>query len=73
VLTEGFDAPKIRALYITRPTYSPNLYQQMIGRGLRGPLNGGEEECLIFDVEDNIAMYEEQMAFHEFEPLWLNS
>jgi superfamily II DNA or RNA helicase len=70
VLTEGFDAPKIRALYITRPTYSPNLYQQMIGRGLRGPMNGGSAECLIVDVEDNIAMYEGQLAFNEFEGLW---
>ena len=42
----------------------------MIGRGLRGPMNGGSEECLIVDVEDNIAMYEGQLAFNEFEGLW---
>ncbi|RZL62483.1 MAG: DEAD/DEAH box helicase, partial [Rhodococcus sp. (in: high G+C Gram-positive bacteria)] len=28
VLTQGFDAPSIRVLYIARPTYSPNLYLQ---------------------------------------------
>ena len=72
MLTEGFDAPKVRAVCIARPTYSPSLYQQMIGRGLRGPMNGGGEECLIIDVEDNIEMYEGKLAFTEFEGLWSN-
>ncbi|WP_431235131.1 UvrD-helicase domain-containing protein [Mycolicibacterium psychrotolerans] len=56
-LTTGFDAPEVRAVYIARPTYSPNLYLQMIGRGLRGPINGGTEQCLIVDVKDNVQMY----------------
>jgi len=70
VLTQGFDAPKTRAVYVARPTYSPNLYQQMIGRGLRGPKNGGSEECLIVNVADNVAQYGEKLAFTEFEHLW---
>ena len=53
VLTQGFDAPATRAIYVARPTFSPNVYQQMIGRGLRGPLNGGKERCLIVNVRDN--------------------
>ena len=70
VLTEGFDAPAVRAVYVARPTYSPNLYQQMIGRGLRGPLNGGKDECLIVNVRDNLAQYGESLAFTQFEYLW---
>jgi superfamily II DNA or RNA helicase len=70
VLTQGFDAPAVRAIYVARPTYSPNLYQQMIGRGLRGPLNGGTEECLIVNVKDNVRQYGEELAFREFEHLW---
>jgi len=70
VLTQGFDAPSIRAIYVARPTYSPNLYQQMVGRGLRGPLNGGEEECLVVNVEDNLLRYSEKLAFEDFEHLW---
>lgn len=70
VLTQGFDAPAVRAVYVARPTYSPNLYQQMIGRGLRGPLNGGKQQCLIVNVEDNIRQYGENLAFHDFEHLW---
>jgi superfamily II DNA or RNA helicase len=69
-LTTGFDAPEVRAVYVARPTYSPNLYLQMIGRGLRGPENGGTEECLIVDVEDNVQMYGGKLAFTDFEFLW---
>jgi superfamily II DNA or RNA helicase len=70
VLTTGFDAPAIRALYVARPVYSPVLYQQMIGRGLRGPANGGKDRCLIVNVGDNIAQYGHQLAFRHFDHLW---
>jgi hypothetical protein len=42
----------------------------MIGRGLRGPRNGGTERCLLVNVADNVARFEHQLAFHEFEYLW---
>ena len=70
VLTQGFDAPKVQAVYVARPTFSPNVYQQMIGRGLRGPLNGGSEEVLIVNVRDNFQKYGDLLAFNEFEYLW---
>lgn len=70
VLTQGFDAPMVRAVVVARPTSSMNLYQQMIGRGLRGPLNGGSEEVLILNVADNIRNYGQEMAFQQFERLW---
>lgn len=70
VLTQGFDAPRVRAVYVARPTFSPNVYQQMIGRGLRGPRNGGLDEVLIVNVQDNFANYGERLAFTEFEYLW---
>jgi superfamily II DNA or RNA helicase len=73
VLTQGFDAPAVRAIFVARPTYSPNLYQQMIGRGLRGVENGGKEECLIVNVEDNVRQFGGQLAFRDFEYLWTGS
>ena len=42
----------------------------MIGRGLRGPQNGGKEECLVVDVADNVVAYGFDLAFREFEYLW---
>src|SRR3954453_3393081 len=53
VFTQGFDVPAVKAVYLPRPTWSRNVYQQIIGRGLRGPLNGGSEKVLIVNVEDN--------------------
>ncbi|MFD7874522.1 DEAD/DEAH box helicase [Streptomyces sp. NPDC059766] len=70
VLTQGFDAPATRAVVVARPTYSPNVYQQMIGRGLRGPKNGGKKTCLILNVRDNVSNFGEKLAFTEFEYLW---
>jgi len=70
VLTQGFDAPATRAVVVARPVYSTNVYQQMIGRGLRGPKNGGKESCLILNVSDNIANFDTQLAFTQFEHLW---
>ena len=73
VFREGFDAPKTRAIIVARPVYSPNLYFQMIGRGLRGELNGGSDRCLILDVEDNIQNFDRALAFSELDWLWAES
>ncbi len=70
VFREGFDAPKTRAIVVARPVYSPNLYFQMIGRGLRGPKNGGSERCLIINVQDNIDNFNRELAFAELDWLW---
>ena len=70
VFREGFDAPRTRAIIVARPVYSPNLYFQMIGRGLRGELNGGNDRCLILNVEDNIENFEGKLAFSELDWLW---
>jgi DNA repair protein RadD len=69
VLTTGFDAPRVRAVVIARPTASPVLYEQMIGRGMRGSRFGGTDECLVFDVEDNIH-FDGQMAYAKYSSYW---
>ena len=70
VFAEGFDAPNTRVIMVARPIYSPNLYFQMIGRGLRGPKNGGNQRSLIINVRDNIQNFERQLAFSELDWLW---
>jgi len=51
-LTTGFDAPHVDLVAILRPTESPGLLQQIIGRGLR--LHDGKEDCLVLDYAENI-------------------
>ncbi len=70
IFREGFDAPKTRAIIVARPVYSPNLYFQMIGRGLRGVKNGGNDRCLILNVRDNIENFQRKLAFSELDWLW---
>jgi len=53
VLTTGFDPPTVSHVVMARPTVSQVvLYEQMIGRGLRGPRFGGTATCVIIDLED---------------------
>ena len=70
VFREGFDAPRTRVIIVARPVYSPNLYFQMIGRGLRGARNGGTDRCLIINVQDNIENFEQRLAFTGLDWLW---
>lgn len=63
VLSQGFDAPKTDSVYITRPTSSEVRYQQMVGRGLRGPKNGGTEEVLIVNMLDNIMEFGDSIVY----------
>lgn len=50
-LTTGFDDPKIDCVYIARNTSSLLLFSQMIGRGLRGEMMGGTNECLVYHMK----------------------
>lgn len=70
VFREGFDAPRTRAIIVARPVYSPNLYFQMIGRGLRGPKHGGDERCLVLNVRDNIENWGRALAFEGLDQFW---
>ena len=52
VLTTGFDAPAIDCVVLARPTLSPGLYYQMVGRGFR--LYESKTDTLILDYGGNI-------------------
>lgn len=46
---EGVDLPVVDTLLLLRPTQSPVLFQQQIGRGLRLSPETGKESCLVLD------------------------
>ncbi|MCI0351535.1 MAG: DEAD/DEAH box helicase [Acidobacteriales bacterium] len=52
VLTTGFDAPNVDCIPLLRPTNSPGLYYQMVGRGFR--ICEGKLDCLILDYGGNV-------------------
>lgn len=51
VLTTGFDFPGIDLIAMLRPTKSPGLWVQMLGRGVR-PFPG-KENCMVLDFARN--------------------
>lgn len=51
VLTTGFDAPATDLLAILRPTQSPGLWVQIIGRGMRTA--PGKTDCMVLDFAGN--------------------
>ncbi|MGO9463934.1 MAG: DEAD/DEAH box helicase [Isosphaeraceae bacterium] len=70
VLTTGFDAPKTECIALCRPTTSEVLYEQIIGRGLRGPQFDGTPECTIIDFADNIRRLGPPLAYARFAEFW---
>jgi DNA repair protein RadD len=71
VLTTGFDAPKVTHVVMARPTVSRVLYEQMVGRGLRGPVFGGTDLCTIIDFEDRYRPTDwPRPAYEMFREMW---
>lgn len=52
VLSEGFDAPHIDCVAMLRPTKSPGMYYQQVGRGFR--LAPSKADCLVLDYAGNM-------------------
>jgi superfamily II DNA or RNA helicase len=73
VLTTGFDAPQITHIVVARPTVSRVLYEQIVGRGLRGPKFGGTATCVIFNCEDNYTGEPPPLGYECFRQVWLGS
>jgi len=73
VLSTGFDDPKIDVVFMARPTNSIVLYSQIIGRGLRGPLIGGTDNCEIISVMDNLLdLPQNQEIYSYFDDYYIN-
>jgi DNA repair protein RadD len=68
VLTTGFDAPNIDCVAMLRPTLSPGLYYQCLGRGFR--LYPGKKNCLILDFGSNVLRHGpvDQIRIEQKEP-----
>lgn len=46
------------------------LYEQIIGRGIRGPEFGGTDFCTIIDYFDNILVQGVPQSFERFKKYW---
>lgn len=55
LLTTGFDHPAIDAIAMCRPTKSPGLYYQQVGRGFRPHAN--KTNCVVLDFAGNVLQH----------------
>jgi superfamily II DNA or RNA helicase len=58
LFNEGIDIPAVNTLFLLRPTQSPVVFQQQIGRGLR--LHSGKTCCLVLDY---VGLYDQEFRF----------
>ena len=70
VLTTAFDAPQVSHVVIARPTVSHVLFEQMVGRGLRGPLFGGTEHCHVLYFVDQLDVDKVHLGFRAWRRIW---
>ena len=74
LLATGVDLPNLQKLIITRPVGSPILYSQILGRALRGPLNGGRDKNTVLTLKDNLTDYpSENLVYTYFSQDWNRS
>lgn len=52
ILTTGFDCPEMDLMLLLRPTRSPGLHVQILGRGTRPA--PGKTDCLVLDFAGNV-------------------
>jgi DNA repair protein RadD len=55
VLTTGFNCRDLDMIVMLRPTGSPSLYVQMVGRGMRTA--PGKTDCLLLDFSANVVRH----------------
>lgn len=71
VLTAGFDAPKTNVSVIAKPMNSLVQYLQMAGRAMRGSKSGGNKECRIYTVMDEIPEFQSiSIAYEYWNQMW---
>lgn len=70
VLTTGFDAPQVTHVVIARPTVSHVLFEQMVGRGLRGPQFGGTETCRVLYFVDQLDIDNVRLGLNAWRRIW---
>ena len=59
MMTTGIDIPKIKSIFLCRPTTSEILYMQMVGRGAR--LYPNQDSFYVVDFVDNLSTHSHKL------------
>ena len=71
ILATGYDVPAIKNVIISHPVKSSILYEQILGRGSRGPKVGGDEFSSIFELDENFEYHGDPISYMRFKNRYL--
>ena len=69
LLVAGYDCPDAKHLVIARKISSPVLYEQIVGRAIRGPAVGGTRKSYIWDFFDNHLQHGDMASYMRYKDL----
>jgi DNA repair protein RadD len=67
VLIAGYDCPATKHVFLTAPVNSPITFEQMVGRGSRGPLVGGNAESYVWQLDDMLALHGKPSSYTRYQ------
>jgi DNA repair protein RadD len=70
IFSTGFDVPKLDVVFIGRPVNSPVLFNQIVGRGTRGKVMGGENTFRLVQVIDKITTGDKKFDPYRHYSFW---
>lgn len=66
LLATGYDCPAVSQVVLGAKVSSPIQFEQMVGRGARGPRTGGSKVGVIHQVHDHLALHGLPSSYYRF-------
>lgn len=66
LLATGYDCPSVAHVVLATSIRSPILFEQMVGRGSRGPLVGGNARATVWQFENHLAMHGLPKSYYRY-------
>jgi superfamily II DNA or RNA helicase len=72
ILIAGYDCPAVKHVLLTVPVRSAVAFEQMVGRGSRGPKVGGNRESFVWQLDDMLALHGAPSSYSRYrDQSWL--
>jgi len=67
LLATGYDCPGVTDLILLAKIGSPILFEQIVGRGARGPRIGGSATAVIWDFDDHLSTHGLPKSYYRYQ------
>ncbi len=66
LLATGYDCPAVTDIFLLPEIGSPILFEQMVGRGARGPRTGGAHSATIWEFDDHLSLHGLPSSYYRY-------